>query len=175
MACFFKFDLGTPLVTGTLSKQGRARMFNKRFFVLYPDFLVYYNDSCTWQSDVWRRSLSGRLGAVYLKNATCVADLKYAFGLLVTAPDQRNKKRRMLLSASDAMEQRDWITAISNAAPPSTTCESTFVPPMQEQDCAQEDVQRSITPSAQSCNPAILMSTAFREATTWSGGLEEDY
>ena len=32
-----------------------------------------------------------------------------------------------------------------------------------------------ITPSAQSCNPAILMSTAFREATTWSGGLEEDY
>ena len=51
--------------------------------------------------------------------------------------------RRMLLSASDATEQGDWITAISKAAPPSTTCKSTFVTPMQEQDCAQEDVQRS--------------------------------
>ena len=61
MACFFKFDLASPLLTGALSKQGHTKMFSKRFFVLYPDFLVYYNDSCTWQSDVWRRSLSVRI------------------------------------------------------------------------------------------------------------------
>ncbi|KAL5477420.1 hypothetical protein EMCRGX_G024218 [Ephydatia muelleri] len=179
MACSFKFDLATPLLTGTLSKKGRTGIFKKRFFVLYPDFLVYYNDSRTWHSDVWRRSLSGRSGAIYLKNATCVSNEKCAFGLLVTAPDKRNNKRSLLLYASNVTEQSDWIAAILNATPPSSRiCSSTFVA-AQGQDVAQKDVQRCGMEKKDSmpldqCNPDVLVSTAFIEATTWTGGLAED-
>ena len=119
MAGLFKFDLKAPLLTGTLSKQGNLmKTFKKRFFVLYPDFLVYYHDTRTWNGDVWRQSLAVsyriicglletfrmcmnihvsmqcRSGAVYLKSATCTAaDNECQFGILVTVPDQRNKRR----------------------------------------------------------------------------------
>ena len=47
--------------------------------------------------------------------------------------------RRILLRASDATEQSDWIAAILKATPPSI-CNSTFVP-TREQDGVEKDVQ----------------------------------
>lgn len=47
------FDISTPLMAGHLRKQGEKgiKSFKRRFFVLYPNFLVYYADSVDWESD----------------------------------------------------------------------------------------------------------------------------
>ena len=49
----FNFDLRKPQRTGYMLKQGRLhRVFKRRFFVLYPGFLVYYEDDIKWKSDL---------------------------------------------------------------------------------------------------------------------------
>jgi hypothetical protein len=48
----FSFDETQPLKSGYLYKQGdRLKLMKKRFFVLYPNFLIYYKDLEKWQYD----------------------------------------------------------------------------------------------------------------------------
>ena len=42
-----------PLKTGFLQKAGKAnKAFKNRFFVLYKNFLVYYDDETKWKRDI---------------------------------------------------------------------------------------------------------------------------
>lgn len=56
----FAFDLSKPLKKGTLLKQGALhKAFKHRFFVLYPGFLVYYDDATKWKLDMTRGETLG--------------------------------------------------------------------------------------------------------------------
>lgn len=47
------FDVTKPVKQGKLLKQGeKLKQFKERFFVLYPNFLVFYNDVSSWQFDI---------------------------------------------------------------------------------------------------------------------------
>lgn len=50
----FGFDVNKPLRTGFLQKQSTnlAKSMKQRFFVLYPNFLVYYSDAVKWKYDL---------------------------------------------------------------------------------------------------------------------------
>ena len=55
----FGFDLNKPLRAGWLLKQGGShKAFKKRFFVLYPGFLIYYNSPDKYKYDVARSTLA---------------------------------------------------------------------------------------------------------------------
>lgn len=64
----FVFDLRKPIMTGTMLKQGGFhKAFKERYFVLYPGFLVYYDEQTTWHYDLQRGEtlgVSARLLAV---------------------------------------------------------------------------------------------------------------
>ena len=48
-----KINFKEPLKTGFLSKAGKTnKSFKNRFFVLYKNFLVYYDDETKWRRDV---------------------------------------------------------------------------------------------------------------------------
>lgn len=56
----FAFDLRKPILKGTILKQGGLhRAFKQRFFILYPGFLVYYDDAQKWQYDLQRGETLG--------------------------------------------------------------------------------------------------------------------
>ena len=49
------FDIANPKKTGCLLKEGRIFKINKaREFILYPGFLVYYEDANSWRLDITR-------------------------------------------------------------------------------------------------------------------------
>lgn len=55
----FGFDLNKPLRGGWLLKQGGShKAFKKRFFVLYPGFLIYYSSPEKYKYDVARSTLA---------------------------------------------------------------------------------------------------------------------
>lgn len=55
----FGFDLNKPLRGGWLLKQGGShKAFKKRFFVLYPGFLIYYSSPDKYKYDVARNTLA---------------------------------------------------------------------------------------------------------------------
>lgn len=48
----FAFDETKPLKSGFLDKQGqKLKNLKKRFFVLYPNFLIFYTEIELWQYD----------------------------------------------------------------------------------------------------------------------------
>ncbi len=48
----YAFDVEKPLKNGYLKKRGRVtNKMSERFFVLYPNFLVYYDKSADWGRD----------------------------------------------------------------------------------------------------------------------------
>ena len=52
------FDYTKPDLHGYLYKQGALhKAFKKRYFVLYPGYLVYYTDETKYRSDVAKGSL----------------------------------------------------------------------------------------------------------------------
>ena len=51
----FSFDVTKPVKKGFLNKQGKTiQRFRNRFFVLYPGFLVYYDEETKWRRDYTR-------------------------------------------------------------------------------------------------------------------------
>lgn len=58
-----KLDLKKPLHSGYMFKQSHVppKVFNKRFFVLYPKVLVYYDTESHFAKDVHTGSLAVRL------------------------------------------------------------------------------------------------------------------
>lgn len=51
----FGFDVTKPVKRGFLNKQGKTvQRFKNRFFVLYPGFLVYYDEETKWRRDYTR-------------------------------------------------------------------------------------------------------------------------
>lgn len=56
----FAFDLSKPLKKGTLLKQGAVhRAFKYRYFVVYPAFLVYYDNESKWKLDLTKGETLG--------------------------------------------------------------------------------------------------------------------
>ena len=56
----FGFDLSKPSKKAVLLKQGQFhKAFKYRFFVLYPGFLVYYEDEHKWKCDIARGETLG--------------------------------------------------------------------------------------------------------------------
>jgi len=48
----YAFDVSKPLKNGFLKKPGKVlKSMKERFFVLYPNFLVYYDSSDKWGFD----------------------------------------------------------------------------------------------------------------------------
>jgi len=48
----FSFDVTKPIKMGFLNKQGKSgSRFRRRFFVVYPGFLVYYDEDTKWRLD----------------------------------------------------------------------------------------------------------------------------
>lgn len=59
----FGFDISKPIKRGTLLKQGYFhKSFKYREFVLYPGFLVYYDNENSWKLDITK----GVLGVSWL-------------------------------------------------------------------------------------------------------------
>ena len=51
----FGFDVTKPVKRGFLNKQGKTvQRFKNRLFVLYPGFLVYYDEETKWRRDYTR-------------------------------------------------------------------------------------------------------------------------
>lgn len=49
----FSFDLSQPVKKGVLLKQGAFhKAFKYRFFIVYPGFLVYYDQESKWRYDL---------------------------------------------------------------------------------------------------------------------------
>lgn len=62
-----RVDLSKPVYRGVLFKQSHGHSsFNKRFFVLYPKILVYYDSEDDFMRDVERGTLEVRLMLVVL-------------------------------------------------------------------------------------------------------------
>lgn len=60
----FAFDLTKPLKHGILMKQGAFhKAFKNREFVLYPGFLVYYDNESTWRLDLTKKETLGVSGS----------------------------------------------------------------------------------------------------------------
>lgn len=56
----FAFDLSKPLLKGTLLKQGALhKAFKSREFVVYPGFLVYYDNESKWRLDLTKGETLG--------------------------------------------------------------------------------------------------------------------
>ena len=48
-----KINYKNPLKTGYMQKAGRTnKSFKNRFFVLYKNFVVYYDDETKWRRDI---------------------------------------------------------------------------------------------------------------------------
>ena len=67
-----KLDLKKPLHTGYMFKQSHIppKVFNKRFFALYPKVLVYYDTESHFSKDVHTGTLAVRLHRAAV--ATCM-------------------------------------------------------------------------------------------------------
>lgn len=56
----FAFDLSRPLKRGILFKQGAFhKAFKNRDFILYPGFLVYYENENKWRLDLTKGETLG--------------------------------------------------------------------------------------------------------------------
>lgn len=67
------FDYTKPELHGYLYKQGGVhKAFKKRYFVLYPGYLVYYTDETKYRIDVAKGSLQvmGRLSSTIRLSAS---------------------------------------------------------------------------------------------------------
>lgn len=119
------FDINKPIKTGYFMKQGeKHRKFKRRFFVLYHNFLVYYNEDTTWKFDCTKGdSPSSRRGAVKLKGARAAAvkpdqvPSDCHFGFVLHAPDITNSRKTYLMDTSSVSETAAWMEAINGAVP----------------------------------------------------------
>lgn len=56
----FAFDLSKPLKKGTLLKQGALhKAFKHREFIIYPGFMVYYENESKWKLDLTKGETLG--------------------------------------------------------------------------------------------------------------------
>ena len=63
MTSVFRFPLDAPALTGILLKQGDFGLHQrKKFVILYPSFLVFYDDAERWKLDVKSGTLSVSFG-----------------------------------------------------------------------------------------------------------------
>ncbi|KAL5477411.1 hypothetical protein EMCRGX_G024209 [Ephydatia muelleri] len=159
MTSVFRFPLDAPALTGTLLKQGEFGLhLSKKFLILYPGFLVFYDNSDRWTLDVKCGTLSGRSGAVYLKRSkigeTVPGSTKYRYAFSVAAPDVRNKRKNLVLIASNEKEREEWINAITKAIPQAADTKTIIVPPR------SPEKQIEATPSTVTCDNGMLQEPA---------------
>lgn len=59
----FAFDLSKPLKKGQLLKQGALhKAFKHRLFIIYPGFMVYYENETKWKLDLTKGETLGVSG-----------------------------------------------------------------------------------------------------------------
>ncbi|XP_065889598.1 uncharacterized protein [Dysidea avara] len=122
------FDYTKPELHGYMYKQGGVhKAFKKRYFVLYPGYLVYYTDENKYRIDVVKGSLQNRLHAVRIRGGEChhAKESKSApkgckFGFIITAPDPINRRQNYLLNAASREERRTWIDAVKKCCQPTS-------------------------------------------------------
>jgi hypothetical protein len=111
-----RINFKEPLKTGFLSKAGKTnKSFKNRFFVLYKNFLVYYDDETKWKRDVTVERLESRNGAVNLTGAVVSipsGEMGVSFGFLLRAPHNSNKRDIFLLGTSSDGERLAWMEAM---------------------------------------------------------------
>ena len=76
-------DIKKPILTGTLYKQAHSHhlsAFNKRFFVLYPKILIYYEHENGFHKDLAKGALEVSFHTLAAK---CVAEFPIARVILV--------------------------------------------------------------------------------------------
>ena len=69
-----KVDFKSPRKTGLLTKAGgktNKSSFKSRFFALYKNFLVYYDDETKWKRDITVERMEVRAVAVFIYRGIC--------------------------------------------------------------------------------------------------------
>lgn len=107
-------DLTKPVYRGFLFKQAHLHQtFNKRYFVLYPNVLVYYDSEQDYARDVAKKTLEHRdkgyrLDGIYLsKPAKKPHGAKFCF--VLHCPNQHNDRKELLLVAETRDERKRWM------------------------------------------------------------------
>lgn len=116
-----KVDLEQPLCQGEVFKQSRTKLsFNKRYFVLYPGFILYYDSKSAYQSDMKTGKLRHhkmlKLNRVYLTKAEKLPNnAKHAF--VMHLPDSSNARDEMMIVVRTQEEKRLWMDWIQSQNP----------------------------------------------------------
>lgn len=114
-------DLEQPLCQGQVFKQTRSKLgFNKRYFVLYPGFMLYYDSKSAYLDDLkgkrMRRYKKLNLNRVYLtKVERLPRHVKHAFVLHL--PDSANRRHEMMIVVGTHDEKRQWMDCIQAQNP----------------------------------------------------------
>lgn len=115
-------DLAAPLLAGYVYKEAHTHVvFHKRFFVLFPRVLVYYEKEADYKKDVSRGSLEHRhkaigLEGLYLsKPEKKVKGAKFCF--ILHAPEKCNERNDFLLVADSKEDRKQWIDALQDQNP----------------------------------------------------------
>ena len=118
MNMFRNVDLDRPLCEGDVFKQNRNKLgYNKRYFVLYPGFILYYNSKSVYRNDLRMKKMRHHkmlnLNRVYLTKAEGLpSNIKHAF--VMHLPDPLNVRDEITLVLKTQEEKRvwmDWIQA----------------------------------------------------------------
>jgi hypothetical protein len=110
-------DLASPVRSGYMYKEAHTHVvFHKRFFVLFPRVLVYYEKEADYKKDLAKGSLEHRhkaitLDGLYLsKPEKKVKGAKFCF--ILHAPDMSNPRHDFLLVTDNKEERKHWIEAL---------------------------------------------------------------
>ncbi|CAI8015309.1 hypothetical protein GBAR_LOCUS9494 [Geodia barretti] len=115
-------DLASPVRSGCMYKEAHTHVvFHKRFFVLFPRVLVYYEKEADYKRDLAKGSLEHRhkaivLDSLYLsKPEKKVKGAKFCF--ILHAPDKSNPRHDFLLVTESREERKHWIEALQEQNP----------------------------------------------------------
>lgn len=127
-------DLKKPLHKGYVYKQSHLHLaFNKRFCVLYPRVLAYYEREEDFRKDAARQTLEHRHKAVILdklwlsKPENKPKGAKYCFVLNV--PDKRNERHEYLMVTHTRAERKEWMEKLQALNPSLLAPDATIVSP----------------------------------------------
>lgn len=126
-----KNDLQTPIHKGYMYKQSSLfGAFNRRFFALYPSYLVYYENEHDFDVDTAGGTLEHRHGAIKLERVYITKPDnkpkggKYCF--ILHAPNPANKRHEFLLVTKERQERRQWMTVLQRQNPHLVSPESSL-------------------------------------------------
>ncbi|XP_003385199.1 PREDICTED: uncharacterized protein LOC100642007 [Amphimedon queenslandica] len=107
-------DIHKPILTGRVFKQSQdGKQFNKRFFVLYPKVLLYFQNERTYQNSLKRGKIESGCKVFKLKglHVSLVKPLPPGaeFCFRIHLPDAFNPKNEVLLAFHNRRAKRKWM------------------------------------------------------------------